>query len=271
VRSHFGAYQDFLFGASAHNSRMNTPNSTAPAAVDTKLVGELVDASRDKAMEKAGESEARVSAIQDIQKEEVKQLLGGADGNTSGAEQLIAAAEQEIADEHAERMTTIKDTPDAYVFERTDATAGVQHDDTREVGLADDVLMNPENAKKVSAHEGEHLKQDAGHQTAAIPETGDKQIDGQNGGFSRRMFRENGAVKAEGGLRNHTQEYHDWVKTAAATAKYLNEEGADGDRLVKAAGETNAGFAELTQTLATVAIRKRIREQVKVSPQAVAA
>jgi hypothetical protein len=93
---------------------MNTPNSTAPAAVDTKLVGELVDASRDKAMEKAGESEARVSAIQDIQKEEVKQLLGGADGNTSGAEQLIAAAEQEIADEHAERMTTIKDTPDAY-------------------------------------------------------------------------------------------------------------------------------------------------------------
>jgi hypothetical protein len=53
-------------------------------------------------------------------------------------------------------MTTIKDTPDAYVFERTDATAGVQHDDTREVGLADDVLMNPENAKKVSAHEREH-------------------------------------------------------------------------------------------------------------------
>lgn len=240
---------------------------TTPASADRKeIIDRAIEASREKALEKAGKAEAKVSEVKNIQRQELSGLLygkaKGTDGATAGGEDLKLEPEAEAAIEkdHEERMTAVEAAPDATVFERIDETAGVQNDGDRSIGIAHDILLDKKATTNVALHEGEHAKQEVGAQVAAIPETGNATIDKGQGKLRRLGFREDLSIKAEGGLKDHTPEYHGFVATTDATREYLNEAGMDGDRLVHDAGRTVRGFEEMHHSLLQAVMQKRVEE-----------
>jgi len=76
--------------------------------------------------------------------------------------------------------------------------------------------------------------------------------------LSRRALREHGAIAAEGGLKNHTPEYFGYVQSSNDIAVFLDKHGMDGNKLVDDAGDTNAGFDALHESIVSVAIWEQI-------------
>ncbi len=251
---------------------LSTPSAETGSRAE--LIRRLLEHSEDVALKEAGKTERKVSEVKDLQRQSVMNIINpqGSDGAAGGGEdmnipgQLSADIDKGIEKSDQERMASIGEAKDAYVFNRTDPTVGVQDDADRRIGLADEILKNPEQAKRVAAHELEHTKQETGDAILRLPKTVSPIIEHQRGKIRRLTFREHGAIKAEGGLANHTPKYHGFVETSNAVAQYLNEAGESGTELVEEAGLTNAGFQELEQTIQLVSLKKRLEEaQVETS------
>lgn len=251
-------------------------NST-PATASAPLTGEreeilqkAFEITKKKAIEEAARKEVQVKDIKEIQNRKLKELLmGNAKGGDGATEtgltskDLIVEGERKIEKDAQEREATIDAAPDAYVFKRTDATAGVQHDDTREIGLADTVLLNPELAERVSKHEAEHREQDAGNQVLELPPTGNPVID-KTRKIERLALREKLSIDKEGGLNGHTPEYAGYVATAEATAEVLNQGGYNGEKMVEDAGRKVEGFQKLQEAMILSVVKKQLAENGKV-------
>jgi hypothetical protein len=247
---------------------MNNTLTTAPAQGTSRqeLVTHLIDVSRQKALEEAGKSERKVSEVKKIQKDKLREIIEGAKGTDGAATvgnltmtgELEADLTAGIEKDHTKRMQSVEETPDAYIFKRVDATAGVQHDDSRKVGIAHDVMADPKAAEKVSLHEGEHQNQEAGAQVAALPPTGNPVID-KDRHVSRLALRENLSIKAEGGLSNHTPEYFGYVEKANAYAEVLDDAGQNGKAMVEEAGRTVEGFEKMHEAMYVASIQKALK------------
>lgn len=240
---------------------------TSPATLDGEILEAAVDAAEKRALEAAGKEELPVRDVQDLQRQELHALLygdaQGSDGSsaTENTMELPTEAEAALSEDHAERMQAVDAAPDAYVFRRTDATVGVQHDDDRSIGIADEALSDAETTKRIATHEAEHRAQEEGDAVASLPETGNPTIDRVRTRFRRLIFREHGAIEAEGGLKDHTPEYHEYSDVASATKEYLNGAGMNGTELVRWAGERRDGFQKLAGAMVSASIRRRLQEQ----------
>jgi len=251
---------------------MQRSPETPSAQIDQETMKELVLTSRSNALERAGETEAAVKDVRTLQKQEMAKLLYGDAKGTDGAAEgsgdmeLPPETQQALDDEHEERMKALGDAQDAYVFTRTDQTAAVQDDSDRSIGIAHDGLEDMDDLARRAAHEHEHREQEAGDAVPEIPETGVPVSDKERGSNRRLVFRENGSIKAEGGLKDHTPEYHNFVAVSDATAQYLNEAGANGDELVEAAGKSREGFMRLQQAMVMASLRKRLQNTEALAP-----
>lgn len=233
---------------------MHTPSETSSADVDVELVGILLDHSREVALKKAGEAEARVDEIHNFQHEEIVTILGDA----PITQPIVDAVGVHIAQQHDETMSAIADTPDAIVFVRDDEMAAYQKDGSKEVGIGDDAFLDLEDATVRSRHEAEHVVQEDGDCTIGILSTGDAVIDSKSE-LSRRDSREDGAMRAQGGVsEDQTSEYKAIVKREDAIEAYLTRAGEDGARLREEAALTNEGFKKMHSALIQATIRNRM-------------
>ncbi len=240
--------------------------STAETGSRAELLKKLLEDSEKAALKEAGEKKMKVAAVKDVQRNKIMELVGakGSDGDAASGENLSIPKDlkEELDDgikkSHQNRMKNIAPAPDAYVLPDKGNTVGLQHDDTREIGIAGRALNNT----NVPEHEAAHRRQGTGNPTADIPKTGDSVIDAKGGKLPRLTFREWHSVRAEGGLKNHTPEYFDHVETTNRIAKYLNQNGEAGDALVEKAAMTNDGFREMTEAMEIAAIRKHLKEGV---------
>lgn len=268
VSWHFG----FLFriaspGYDDNGAYMDRINSTSSAALDTKeIVKRTLDQTRELALEEAAQKKLKVSEVKDVQREKIAELFKPQNSDQTVApdmeEEIIEAADKE----HDERMKNIAAAPDAYVLPSDGTVVGLQHDDTRKIGIAGRAL----DSDRVAKHEAKHREQEVGDQYVDLPPTGDPKID-EISKLSRRALRENGAVKAEGGLKDHTPEYHEYVESSESIATYLNAQGMDGDKMVDEAGDTNAGFDQLHDSIMIASIRQKLGEQVPDAEKVLAA
>jgi len=230
-----------------------TPSSTTG---QQELVDTIVKATEKQALEEAGKSEERVSEVSAIQKKQVHALLADPSGSGQNDE-LITETSQAIDEAHAERMQSIEAAPDAYVFSRTDATAGVQHDGTKEIGIAGDVLQDPESANRVSRHEAAHREQEDGAESFGFTNEDGEMIE-----VRRLDLREDDAIRAEGGLSNHTPEYHEYVQHAGDVAGKLDEAGENGTAMVAEAARTQDGFKKVRQKLIEKSVRDKLEKEL---------
>ena len=249
--------------------------TTSASSADTK---ELVDVALEKteqvALKNAADTKAKVADVKELQRKEFLKLMNvkGSDGVAASGEDmsipddLKAQVDKGIEEKHAERMKNIAAAKDAYVLPDEGTVVGLQHDDTREIGIAGRGLKDD----RVAKHEAKHREQEEGDQTVELPPTGDPKID-EVRKLSRRALREKGAIDAEGGLKDHTPEYHEYVDSSNRIAKYLKAEGMDGEALVKEAGDTNAGFDKLHESMVIASIKKRLKEEVPDAEKVLAA
>jgi hypothetical protein len=248
---------------------MHTAEHTASAeALDTVQIDHLQELSKQRALEIAAENGTRVEDVQEDQRAEFyRNLVGEAEGGDGAAtpanievlksqvsEDVQRVVEQRTKEDHDERMEAVESTPDAYVLKPEGNIAGVQHDDSREVGIAPQALEDP----SVSEHEHAHQLQETGNETLELPvETGEKVLD-EAGQVERLENRENDAMNAEsGGAKDRPDEYVRYNEVADAERRILNNAGKDGDRLVEQAAKTKAGFVQMHQELVRAAIMKR--------------
>jgi hypothetical protein len=260
MRCHFGFRFDSFVGESDDNSAMPSTLETSPATDNRKeMIDAALEQTREQAMEEAAKQELKVSEVKNVQLEKLDNLFGakGSDGAATMGEDLSIQEEMkaEVEKDHAERMKNIEAAPDAYVLPDEGTTVGLQHDDTREIGIAGRAL----DSDRVARHEAKHREQEAGDQSVELPPTGDPEID-EVRTLSRRAFREKGAIDAEGGLKDHTPEYFEYVKSSNRIAQYLKRNGMDGDAMVDEAGDTNAGFDKLHESIMIASLKKRIAE-----------
>lgn len=233
---------------------------------------ELIDIVRlteEQAFDEAANSKMRVKEVGELHQQKIQELLTGHVDDSQMIVQTSPAADSLIAqaeERHRERMANIAAVPDAYVLKEEGNVVGVQHDDTREIGITAAGLTTD----RVALHEAKHREQEIGAQEVELPLTGDPAIDSMRM-LSRRALRENGAIKAEGGLQNHTAEYHGYVASSDAIASFLNREGEAGDQLVEEAGDTNAGFDALHTAIVSVAMRHHLQTALQDSRQFLAA
>jgi hypothetical protein len=258
---------------------MESTSSTSSAElIDSRELDEAQELAREAALKEAGEKELPVSDVRKLERDHFYAILTGQAAGSDGAsadgsleelpDELRSEVDRRVGEEDTDRKRAIAATPDAHVFKRTGNMAGYQDDDTNKVGIADDILANPELATRVSKHEAKHVEQEGGDEVLKLPETGNPEIDGNREGIRRLVFREDGAIRAEGGLSDHTPEYQGYVKTSKAVARYLDESGQNGERMVEVAGDTSEGFRELQAAMVVAAVKKRIKEQ---APMAMAA
>lgn len=250
---------------------MNRLNATSSATLDREnIVQQALDQTRELALKEAADKKMKVSEVTKVQHDKIADLFSakGTDGaSLMGGDMSIKDEVEEQADaEHEERMKNIAAAPDAYVLPSDGTVVGLQHDDTREIGIAGRAL----DSDRVAKHEAKHREQEVGDQYVDLPPTGDPKID-EISKLSRRALRENGAVKAEGGLKNHTPEYHQYVESSENIASYLNAQGMDGDTMVDEAGDTNAGFEKLHDSIMIASIRQKLGEQVPDAEKVLAA
>lgn len=226
---------------------------------------QALDQTRELALKEAADKKLKVSEVKDVQRDKIAQLFNakGSDGASAMGEDMSVPSDiqdelkEGVEKEHDERMKNIAAAPDAYVLPSDGTVVGLQHDGTREIGIAGRAL----DSDRVAKHEAKHREQETGDQYVDLPPTGDPKID-EISKLSRRALRENGAVKAEGGLKNHTPEYHEYVDSSKSIATYLNAQGMDGDKMVDEAGDTNAGFDKLHDSIMIASIRQKLGEQV---------
>lgn len=228
-------------------------HTTSSTTGQDEVVKAIVEQSEATALQEAGKSKAKVADVANIQKEQVRGLFAKG-GMVDQA--LVQDIESEIDQKNQERMASISATPDAHVFERTSSVAGFQEDGTKEVGLAHDVVQDPELAKRVSKHEGRHTEQEGGTEVAAtIDEKGGTET------IDRLALREADAIDAEGGINGHTPEYEGYVARRDAWQAELDEAGENGKALTEAAARTKEGFVTLHQKLTTARLKKRLENE----------
>lgn len=244
--------------------------STALAGSRAELIQKLLEQSEQQALKEAGEKKMKVNAVADLQRKKVMELVNsqGSDGDAAMGEDMSILTDikndidKGLQKSDQDRRKSVAPAPDAYVLpEDSGEMVGLQHDGTREIGIAGRALKDD----RVAKHEAAHRKQEGGAPVAKIPKTGDSVIDAKGGQISRIGQREWDSVRAEGGLKNHTPEYFDHVETTNRIAKYLNENGEAGDALVQKAAMTNDGFREMTEAIQIAAIRKQLKEGTGVS------
>jgi hypothetical protein len=251
----------------------NAAPTSSASVIDGRTLDAAQEDSREQALTIAAQRELPVREVREIQKQQFYVLLTGvsADGvgwtatsTTDGRgvipPELAQEVDSRVESDHDETMQSISETPDAIVFKRDGAMAGYEQDQTREVGLAEDVVADPELAKRVSVHEGAHVDQEPGDLEADLPETGVAILDEQPT-ISRTEDREFLAVEAEGGLQDHTPEYAMYVARAKAKAAFLDRQGFDGNRLVQESGNTVQGFRNMHAALVQAAMKKHMKEQ----------
>ncbi len=241
------------------------------STIDGARLDAFEQQARQRALEQAAQTGARVSEIGAMEKRCVQELLQQEGVTTTGAGpqgEGRDAIEQQLrkrADAaDAKRMAAVSETPDAVVMDSKGATVGVQHDGSRSIELAtrvlDDAGVEGGLAKRVSLHEGAHREQEEGDQALALPPTGNAEIDSYRHGFRRLAFRETHSIKAEGGLQDHTPEYHGYVRFTNAVASELNAAGENGNALVLEAGKTVAGFQKVHGVLVRSVMTKQLRQ-----------
>ncbi|MDD5056150.1 MAG: hypothetical protein PHZ00_07860 [Candidatus Peribacteraceae bacterium] len=248
---------------------MHTAEHTPSAeALDTVRIDQVQEFSRQRALEIAAEKGARVKDVQEIQRAEFyRELVGEAEGGDGAAtpanievlklqvsEDVQKVVEERTEEDHNARMEVVEPTPDAYVLKPEGNIAGVQHDDSREVGIAPQALDDP----SVPEHEHAHQLQETGNATLELPvETGEKVLD-EAGQVERRENREDDAMNAEsGGETDRPAEYVRYQEVADAERRLLNDAGKDGNRLVEQAAKTQEGFVQMHQELVHASIMKR--------------
>lgn len=239
------------------------------STIDGARLDALEQQARQRALDEAAKTGARVREIGAIEKRQVQALLqeegvttgAGPQGEAKGGVVQELSTRADAAD--ARRMAAVSETPDAVVMDSTDATIGVQHDGSRTVELAtrvlDDAGVQNGLAKRVSEHEGAHREQEEGDQVLELPSTGNAAIDGYRSGFRRLAFRETHSIKAEGGLSGHTPEYHGYVAFTNAVKSELNAAGENGDAMVQEAGKTVAGFQKVHGVLVRSVLMKQFK------------
>lgn len=244
---------------------------TSPATVTDRkeIIDRAFEQTEQQALDEAAKAQSKVAEIPKIQKKKIEELLYGKAKGSDGAAAMgedvsVKGLQQDIekkAEEaDAERMKAIDPTADAYVLDSKDATAGLQHDDTRKVGIAARVLTDKKLANRVALHEGKHREQEEGDMVATLPPTGDPVIDRQRGKIRRLAFREKQSVDAEGGLNGHTKEYYEFVETSESVAAFLDAQGHNGKELAEKAADTNQGFREMQEAMQIAAIQKSLKE-----------
>ncbi|MBP7114294.1 MAG: hypothetical protein KBA40_02460 [Candidatus Peribacteraceae bacterium] len=235
----------------------------ASSAETQELVDIALEKTEQAALKNAADTKAKVADVKDLQRMEFLKLMNvkGSDGSAAGGEDMCipvdlkAQVDKGIEEQHAERMKNIAAAKDAYVLPDEGTVVGLQHDGTREIGIAGRGLKDD----RVAKHEAKHREQEAGDESVDMPLTDDPEI-AEIRQLSRRALRENGAVKAEGGLKDHTPEYHEYVNSSNRIAKYLKAQGMDGGALVEEAGDTNAGFDKLHQSIVLASVKQRIEK-----------
>ncbi|MEQ1849273.1 MAG: hypothetical protein ABL890_01645 [Candidatus Peribacteraceae bacterium] len=230
-----------------------TPSSTTGKS---ELAEYIAEQTKQKALEEAGKNEMRVSKVSGVQKQMVQNLLADNEGSEE-SRTLILEVNQKIERQHAERMQSIQAAPDARVFERTDSMAAVQDDNTREIGIADDILADADAAERAAIHEAKHREQEEGMQTFSYIDENDKQSE-----VRRLPFREDESIEAEGGLKDHTPEYHDYVAHTKEVAEKLNAAGENGHALTREAARSVKGFEKVRQKLIEHSIRTRMEKEL---------
>lgn len=277
--------------------------TTPPATINQQELGVIEQEARKRALEKAAESGDRVAEIGRIEKEEFRAVLdehkqgADADAETAGTAQppeatetaapqppeakpkgdvmtptqAEAELEQRAKKADAERLAQIAATPDAVVVKPDGDMLAVQHDGTRQVGITarglDDNAVKTGLTARASKHEHDHTLQETGDQKLELPPTGNPVIDGHRAGFRRLTFREDRSIAAEGGLKDHTPEYHGFVKYADAVKGELNAAGENGEAMVNEAGYTVEGFQKVHAALARAAITKEMKKKGMDVPQ----
>lgn len=250
---------------------MNQPTYSPPAKLDTKTIDELFFVSREKAFERAAETEENVSKVKDLQREELLNLMygkaKGSDGiqmpqmQTFQEQKIDPVLDQKIEDDHAKRMAAIQPTPDAYVLKEDEkgqgtVILGVQNDGDRSVGLSVVALDDT----STPLHERQHTLQATGNQVAHIPETGVKEIDQHDGNVERIHFREADSMEADGkGKENRPKPYQIHQQTNDASEKFLTEVGLDGQGIVKDAAMTVEGFRAYEEGMLIATVRHKVK------------
>lgn len=225
--------------------------SSPSSAPDSEMVKMILEKTEIAALRDAAEGKKKVADVGSIQRQKIIDILGakGSDGDALMGEDM----QEGLKERHEQRMKAIAPAPDAYVLPDDDMMVGVQYDDTRAIGIAGRALTDD----RVAKHEAKHRTQEQGDQSVDLPPTGDPALDRMRT-LSRRALRENGAIAAEGGLKNHTPEYFGYVQSSNDIAAFLDQHGMNGKSLVEDAGDTNAGFDTLHESIVSIAIRERI-------------
>lgn len=238
---------------------MQRTPETSSAEVDQELVAQLFEVTHQSALEQAGEAEARVDEIQELQREEVVELIGGEEAAVVAAP-VVQAVNQKILEQHTKTMKAVEATPNATVFRREDEMAAFQEDGTGDIGIGDDAFLNLDDAKERSLHEAAHVKQQDGAPVAPLLQTGDAVID-EKPELSRGDNREDHAMDEQGGVsENQTKEYKAIVKRADAMEKFLTRMGEDGSRLREKAALTNKGFEEMHAAMISATLRNNVEK-----------
>lgn len=257
---HFDFPDSFVRDGIDHNDATMEHTTYASSAETKELVDIALEKTEQTALKNAADTKAKVADVKELQRKEFLKLMNvkGSDGAAAGGEDmsipddLKTQVDKGIEEQHAERMKNIAAAKDAYVLPDEGTVVGLQHDGTREIGIAGRGFKDD----RVAKHEAKHREQEAGDQSVDMPLTDDADI-AEIRHLSRRALRENGAVKAEGGLKDHTPEYHEYVNSSNRIAKYLTKNGLDGEALVEEAGDTNEGFDKLHQSIVLASVKQR--------------
>lgn len=246
-----------------------TTSTSSAELIDLDIVQEQAEKA---ALKEAGRRELPVNEVSELERQNFYAILTGQAKGTDGAsadgsldkksieampDEMKAEVDKRVKEDDEERKEATAATPDAHVFERKDALAGYQIDGTKEVGLADDVIL--ERDKRVPIHEGQHVRQKDGDGQIAALDSGVQELDE---GLTRGDLREDDAVTAEGGLYGHTAKYVEHVRKARAAEQLLDESGLNGKQMVKEAAMTREGFEKLNAAMVSAATKKRIKDNM---------
>ncbi len=241
---------------------MEKKNHTA-SADKRELIDRAIEQGERQALEKAAQSERKITDVRGLQKDEVKTLLQQqteahtaptehAKTPDAGAEfkRLMEEADDEVDAMSDEREAQTAVVKDAKVGNLGGSTVGLQKDGTKEIWL-DQRVIGTKFGTKVAKHEYQHRLQEGGDARFKLPPTGNPEIDKHRDGIRRLMFREKDSMDAEGGIHANTSGKYieDYWDPVQAIQKELNKRGENGDELARNAAMTQEGFQVLHRTL----------------------
>jgi len=114
--------------------------SSPSSAPDSEMVKMILEKTEIAALRDAAEGKKKVADVGFIQRQKIIDILGakGSDGDALMGEDM----QEGLKERHEQRMKAIAPAPDAYVLPDDDMMVGVQHDDTRAIGIAGRALTD---------------------------------------------------------------------------------------------------------------------------------